>query len=154
MTYTCRYEQRNKGTKFCADSKGYLVDEDGFDYMKLALLRDIKAQQRFLSDYSKTYAHSKYFEEAKPWSERCDVAFLCASQHEIDQSDAINLVNAGCCLLVEAGAVDVLRKASVLIAPAIAAGAGGVTAGQIEVLRECNSMQWSAEDFVTDYRKH
>ena len=52
-------------------------------------------------DYSKTYARSKYYDEAKPWSERCDVAFACTSQNEIDQSDAINLVNSGCRILVE-----------------------------------------------------
>ncbi|CAA7044480.1 unnamed protein product [Microthlaspi erraticum] len=137
-----------------SDSKGYLVDDDGFDYMKLAFLRDIKSQQRSLRDYSKTYARAKYFDEVKPWNERCDVAFPCASQNEVDQADAINLVNGGCRLLVEgsnmpctAEAVDVFRKANVLIAPAIAAGAGGVAAGEIEVLRESNSMQWSAEDF-------
>ena len=30
------------------DSKGYLVDEEGFDYDKIALLREIKTQQRSL----------------------------------------------------------------------------------------------------------
>ncbi|THG15026.1 hypothetical protein TEA_013932 [Camellia sinensis var. sinensis] len=116
-----------------SDSKGYLVDEDGFDFMKISFLRDIKTQQRSLRDYSKTYARSKYYDEVKPWNERCDVAFPCASQNEIDHSDAINLVNSGCRILVEGSnmpctpeAVDVLRKANVLIAPAIAAGAGGV----------------------------
>lgn len=34
--------------KYCTDSKGYLVDEEGFDYMKISFLRDIKAQQRSL----------------------------------------------------------------------------------------------------------
>ncbi|KAJ1411141.1 hypothetical protein SESBI_21384 [Sesbania bispinosa] len=115
-----------------SDTRGYLVDEDGFDYMKVSLLRDIKAQQRSLRDYSKTYARSKYYDEAKPWNERCDIAFACASQNEIDQSDAVNLVNSGCRILVEGSnmpctpeAFDVLRKAGVLIAPAMAAGAGG-----------------------------
>ncbi|KAF3518675.1 hypothetical protein DY000_02059262 [Brassica cretica] len=84
-----------------SDSKGYLVDDEGFDYMKLAFLREIKSQQRSLRDYSKTYARAKYFDEVKPWNERCDVAFPCASQNEVDQADAINLVNAGCRLLVE-----------------------------------------------------
>lgn len=31
-----------------ADSKGYLVDEDGFDFMKISFLREIKIQQRSL----------------------------------------------------------------------------------------------------------
>ncbi|XP_047338763.1 NADP-specific glutamate dehydrogenase isoform X2 [Impatiens glandulifera] len=131
-----------------SDSKGYLVDEDGFDFTKVTLLRDIKAQQRSLRDYSKTYARSKYYDEAKPWNERCDVAFPCASQNEIDQSDAISLVNSGCRLLVEGSnmpctpeGVDVLRKANILTAPAIAAGCGGVAAGELELIN------WSPEEF-------
>ncbi|GMH22064.1 hypothetical protein Nepgr_023907 [Nepenthes gracilis] len=137
-----------------SDSKGYLVDEDGFDYMKIQSLRDMKAQQRSLRDYSKTYARSKYYDEARPWSERCDVAFPCATQNEIDQSDAIHLINSGCRLLVEGSnmpctpeAVDVLRKANVLVVPAMAAGAGGVAAGELELNHEFNLMQWSPEDF-------
>ncbi|CAI9773584.1 unnamed protein product [Fraxinus pennsylvanica] len=135
-----------------SDSKGYLVDEDGFDFIKISFLRDIKAQLRSLRDYSKTYARSKYYDDAKPWNERCDVAFPCASQNEIDQSDAINLVNSGCRILVEGSnmpctpeAVDVLRRANVLVAPSIAAGVCGVVAGELE-LKECN-LNWSPEDF-------
>ncbi|KAL7114089.1 hypothetical protein ACP275_04G098600 [Erythranthe tilingii] len=135
-----------------SDSKGYLVDEDGFDFMKISFLREIKSQNRSLRDYSKTYARSKYYDEAKPWSERSDVAFPCASQNEIDQSDAINLVNSGCRIIVEGSnmpctheAVDVLRKANVFVAPSMAAGLGGVVAGELE-LKECN-LSWSPEDF-------
>ncbi|KAF7814173.1 NADP-specific glutamate dehydrogenase isoform X1 [Senna tora] len=137
-----------------SDSRGYLVDEDGFDYLKVSFLRDIKTQQRCLRDYSKTYARSKYYDEAKPWNERCDIAFACASQNEINQSDAINLVNSGCRILVEGSnmpctpeAIDVLRKGNVLIAPAMAAGAGGVVAGELELNHECSLMHWSPEDF-------
>jgi len=49
----------------------------------------------------KAYARSKYYDEAKPWTERCDLAFACATQNEIDQSDAMNLVNSGCHILIE-----------------------------------------------------
>ncbi|KAI4330667.1 hypothetical protein MLD38_028931 [Melastoma candidum] len=137
-----------------SDSKGYLVDDDGFDYMKISFLREIKSQQRSLRDYSKTYARSKYYDEAKPWSERCDVAFPCATQNEIDQADAVNLVNSGCRLLIEGSnmpctpeALDVLRKSNVLIAPAMAAGAGGDVAGELELNHEYNLLNWSPEDF-------
>ncbi|XP_076884974.1 uncharacterized protein LOC143534355 [Bidens hawaiensis] len=135
-----------------SDSKGYLVDEDGFDFMKLSFLRDIKAQHRSLRDYSKTYARAKYYDEAKPWNERCDVAFPCASQNEIDHSDAISLVNLGCRILIEGSnmpctseAPEVLKGANVLIAPSIAAGTGGVVAGELE-LKEYN-LNWAPEDF-------
>ncbi|XP_020580822.1 NADP-specific glutamate dehydrogenase isoform X1 [Phalaenopsis equestris] len=139
-----------------SDSKGYLVDDDGIDFVKFSLLRDIKAQQRSLREYLKSYPRAKYFEDAKPWQEPCDVAFPCALQNEIDQSDAVALVNAGCRILIEGSnmpctpqAVDVLRKAKVLVAPAKAASAGGVAGGEHELNHEYNLMHWSAEDFET-----
>ncbi|KAF6171771.1 hypothetical protein GIB67_007292 [Kingdonia uniflora] len=139
-----------------SDTRGYLVDEDGFDYPKLSLLREIKANQRSLRDYSKTYGRSKYYEDAKPWTERCDLAFPCATQNEIDVSDAVNLVTSGCRILVEGSnmpcttqAIDVLRKSSVLVAPAMAAGSGGVAAGEHELNQECSLMHWSSEEFET-----
>ncbi|OAY66930.1 NADP-specific glutamate dehydrogenase [Ananas comosus] len=120
-----------------SDSKGYLFDEDGFDYVKFSLLRDIKVQQRSLSDYTKSYPRAKYVAEAKPWNERCDIAFPCACQNEIDQSEALAIVSSGCRVLIEGSnmpctlqAIDVLRKAKVLVAPAKAASAGGDTMKQ------------------------
>ncbi|MCI27486.1 NADP-specific glutamate dehydrogenase-like, partial [Trifolium medium] len=35
-------------------------------------------------------------------------------------------------------AVQVLRKANILVAPAMAAGAGGVVAGELELNHECS----------------
>uniref|UniRef100_A0A804ICP2 glutamate dehydrogenase (NADP(+)) n=1 Tax=Musa acuminata subsp. malaccensis TaxID=214687 RepID=A0A804ICP2_MUSAM len=84
-----------------SDSKGYLLDEDGFDFVKLSFLRDIKVQQKSLRDYLKSNPRAKYFEGAKPWSEQCDIAFPCASQNEIDQPDAVALINSGCQILIE-----------------------------------------------------
>ncbi|XP_042461597.1 NADP-specific glutamate dehydrogenase-like isoform X3 [Zingiber officinale] len=137
-----------------SDSKGYLLDEDGFDYMKISLIRDIKLQQKSLREYLKSNPRAKYFEDAKPWSECCDIAFPCASQNEIDQPDAIALVNSGCRVLVEGSnmpctpqAIDILRKAKVLVAPAKAASAGGVAVGELELSHECNLMQGSSEGF-------
>lgn len=52
-------------------------------------------------DYLKSYPRAKYVEDRKPWSERCDVAFPCASQNEIDQSDALSLVTSGCRIIIE-----------------------------------------------------
>ncbi|KAH0462874.1 hypothetical protein IEQ34_007456 [Dendrobium chrysotoxum] len=139
-----------------SDSKGYIVDDDGIDFVKFSHLRDIKAQQRSLREYLKSYPRAKYFDDAKPWQEPCDVAFPCASQNEIDQPDAVALVNAGCRILIEGSnmpctpqAIDVLKKGKVLVAPAKAASAGGVAGGEHELNHEYNLMHWSAEDFET-----
>uniref|UniRef100_B9GH48 glutamate dehydrogenase (NADP(+)) n=1 Tax=Populus trichocarpa TaxID=3694 RepID=B9GH48_POPTR len=137
-----------------SDSKGYLVDEDGFDYMKISFLRDIKAQKRSLRDYSKTCARSKYYDEAKPWSVRGDVAFPCGYQNEIDQSDAINLVNSGCRILVqELGLTSFVKRSrgqiwsQSCVALAIYVRKLKVVAGELELNHECNLLNWSPEDF-------
>ncbi|CAN6456998.1 unnamed protein product [Victoria cruziana] len=137
-----------------SDSRGYLLDPEGFNYDKFPFLRDIKVQQRSLRDYVKSYTQAKYFEDAKPWSERCDLAFPCASQNEMDQADALALVNSGCRILIEGSnmpctpqAIDVLRKAKVLVAPAKAASAGGVGVGELESSQDCSSIHWSPEEF-------
>lgn len=137
-----------------SDSRGYLLDEEGFDYVKLNLLREIKVQQRNLREYLKTYSRAKYFDEAKPWSERCDIAFPCASQNELNHADALNLVNSGCRILIEgsnmpctAEAVDVLRKSKVLVGPAKAASAGGVGVAELEANQDGNLIHWSPEEF-------
>ncbi|KAJ0008351.1 hypothetical protein Pint_28804 [Pistacia integerrima] len=43
--------------------------------------------------------------------------------------------------------VNIPTKANVLIAPAMAADAGRVVAGELELNHECNLMHWSPEDF-------
>jgi glutamate dehydrogenase (NADP+) len=84
-----------------SDSRGYLYDEEGFDYGKLALLRDIKLHNKSLRDYTKSYTKAKYYDDSKPWSVKCDVAFPCATQNELNHVDAMALVNAGCQIVFE-----------------------------------------------------
>ncbi|XP_048563189.1 NADP-specific glutamate dehydrogenase isoform X4 [Triticum urartu] len=81
-----------------SDSEGYLFDGDGFDYVKYTLIRNIKAQQRSLKEYLKTFPRAKYINDAKPWGSNMP----CTGQ-----------------------AVDILRKAKVHVAPAKATAAGG-----------------------------
>lgn len=137
-----------------SDSEGYLFDGDGFDYVKYTLIRNIKAQQRSLKEYLKTFPRAKYINDAKPWGEQCDIAFPCASQNEIDQGEALSIISSGCRVLIECSnmpctgqAVDILRKAKVHVAPAKATAAGGVAVGELELNPEFSLMQWSVEDF-------
>jgi glutamate dehydrogenase (NADP+) len=46
-----------------SDSRGYLLDDEGFDYGKLALLRNIKIHNKSLRDYTKSYSRAKYFND-------------------------------------------------------------------------------------------
>lgn len=137
-----------------SDSAGYLIDSEGFDYMKLGILKELNSRQKGLREYTKNFPQSKYVEDAKPWAEKCDVAFACASQNEINHSDAISLVSTGCQVFIEGSnmpctveATEVLRKSKVIIGPCKAANVGGAVVTMLEIEHRCGRLQLSAEDF-------
>ncbi|MCO5562017.1 hypothetical protein L7F22_015643 [Adiantum nelumboides] len=151
-----RERERERESLCIVDSRGYLYDESGLDDGKLRYIRQIKAQQKSLREYTKSYPRAKYCDEAKPWAERCEVAFPCATQNELNHSDAIALVNGGCRFLVEGAvmpctseALDVLRKSNVFVAPSKAASAGGVAVAALEATHSVTEiqMQFTIEEF-------
>ncbi|KAJ0075097.1 hypothetical protein Patl1_33402 [Pistacia atlantica] len=79
-----------------SDSKGYLLDENGFDYMKITFLRDIKAQQR-----------------------KTTKRFMLGLSTMREQNLGVKGSNMPSTPMV----ANILTKANVLIAPAMAADA-------------------------------
>jgi hypothetical protein len=64
---------------------------------------------------------------------KCDVAFPCATQNELNHADAMALVNAGCQIVFEGAnmpctteAMEIFRKSKILVGPGKAANVGGV----------------------------
>ncbi|KAL2624367.1 hypothetical protein R1flu_008612 [Riccia fluitans] len=136
-----------------SDSRGCIIDEDGFDLAKLSHLMDIKNHRKSLREYTKTHPRSKYIDDGKPWGVRCDLAFPCASQNELNHSDAMALVNAGCKIVVEGGnmpcttdALEVFRKSKIVYAPGKAANAGGVVISGSEMIQYTGRTQWSPDE--------
>lgn len=37
----------------------------------------------------------------KPWAVKCDIAFPCATQNELNHADAMSLINVGCQIIIE-----------------------------------------------------
>ena len=80
----------------------------------------------------------------------CDVAIPCATQNEISATDAANLVEGGCRLVVEGAnmpttpeALRVFEGAGVRFAPGKAANAGGVAASALEMQQNASRDSWS-----------
>lgn len=136
-----------------SDSGGYLLDNEGFDFTKIKVLKEIKCQRKNLSEYVKLYPRSKYIDERKPWSEKCEMAIPCATQNEINFSDAQQLVNGGCQFLIEgssmpctAEAIEVLRISKVIVGPSKAACAGGAVVAALELEHRSKRISLGAEE--------
>jgi glutamate dehydrogenase (NADP+) len=136
-----------------SDSGGFIHDPDGIDEEKLAFVMELKNVRRGrIQEYAERY-RATYVADQKPWSIPCDMAFPCATQNEVDEHDAGELINNGCRLLGEGanmpatpGAIDRLLKGGVLYAPGKAANAGGVATSGLEMSQNSIRTRWSFDE--------
>ncbi|QJW37892.1 NADP-specific glutamate dehydrogenase [Cellulosimicrobium protaetiae] len=133
-----------------SDSSGYVVDEAGVD---LDLLRQVKEVERGrVADYAARRPGARVVTDGSIWDVPCDVALPCATQNELDEGAAKQLVANGVVAVAEGAnmpttpaAVALLQDAGVLFAPGKAANAGGVATSALEMQQNASRDSWSFE---------
>ena len=136
-----------------SDSSGYIYDPDGIDEEKLRYVMELKNVKRLrISEYSAKY-NCEFVKNQTPWSVKCDVALPCATQNELVEKDAKELIKNGCVVVAEGAnmpctnhAVSVLLENKVLFAPGKAANAGGVAVSGLEMSQNSLRLNWSREE--------
>ncbi len=142
-----------------SDSTGYVYDAEGFNVEKLAYVLNLKNIRRGrIKEYADKY-NAQYFEGKTPWDVKCDLAFPCATQNEINAEDAKLLISNGCFLVSEGAnmpstpeAVEVYIASKILYGPGKAANAGGVSTSGLEMTQNSMRLPWSREE--VDSRLH
>lgn len=138
----------------CSDSSGSVYDKDGIDADKLAFLKDLKEVRRGrVSEYAEKYPSAEYLDGQRPWGVKCDLAFPCATQNELDGDDAKSLIDNGCIAVAEGAnmpstldAVHQFLEAKCLFGPAKAANAGGVAVSGLEQAQNSMRIAWSHKE--------
>ncbi|MFT4614515.1 MAG: glutamate dehydrogenase (NADP+) [Bacteroidia bacterium] len=136
-----------------SDSSGFIHDPDGIDEEKLAWIIDLKTNRRGrIAEYAEKFG-CEFHEGKRPWGVKCDLAFPCATQNELDEDDAKTLVANGCKAVSEGAnmpttveAIHVLLENKLLYGPGKAANAGGVAVSGLEMSQNSIRMSWSEED--------
>lgn len=136
-----------------SDSLGYVYDQEGFDVEKLAYVMELKNELKgTLKDYVAKFPKAEYVLGARPWDVKCDIALPCATQNELDDTDARILVANGCICVAEganmpstAAAMSVFQQAKILYAPGKASNAGGVATSGLEMSQNSLRLKWSFE---------
>ncbi|MFO0689371.1 MAG: NADP-specific glutamate dehydrogenase [Myxococcota bacterium] len=136
-----------------SDSDGFVHDPRGIDAEKLAWTIDLKTRRRGrIREYVEKWGGSFHAGE-RPWRVPCDLAFPCATQNEIDASDARALVANGCRLVAEGAnmpsnldAIRVFQESRILFGPAKAANAGGVAVSGLEQTQNAMRLSWTREE--------
>jgi len=133
-----------------SDSSGYVVDEAGVD---VELLRQIKEVERGrVADYVERRSGARLVTDGSIWDVPATVAVPCATQNELDERAAKQLVANGVVAVAEGAnmpttptAVALLQDAGVLFAPGKAANAGGVATSALEMQQNASRDAWSFE---------
>lgn len=137
-----------------SDSGGYIHDADGIDEDKLAFVMDLKNNKRGrISEYVDEYTSAKFHKGKTPWDVKCDIALPCATQNELHEEDAKNLLDNGCMCVAEganmpctADAVHLFHKKKILFAPGKASNAGGVATSGLEMSQNSLRISWTREE--------
>ena len=137
-----------------SDSSGYIFDSDGICSDKLAFVMDLKNNKRGrISSYVKTYPNAQYFANKTPWEQPCDIALPCATQNELQLSDAKRLLDNGCICVSEGAnmpstneAIFAFQKAKILFAPGKASNAGGVATSGLEMTQNSLRYNWTRDE--------
>ena len=133
---------------------GYIYDEDGVSGEKIDFMVTMRNSNRDLvQDYSDKYPSAKFFPGKRPWEVPVDVAIPCATQNELNEEDAMNLINNKCICVVEGAnmpcfpkAIEAFQKAKMPFAPGKAANAGGVATSGLEMTQNAMHLSWPREE--------
>ncbi|MDZ4838579.1 MAG: NADP-specific glutamate dehydrogenase [Bacteroidota bacterium] len=143
-----------------SDSDGYIYDEQGINTEKLAYIMKLKNEDRGrISEYVEHYKSATFTAntaeqiENALWKTKADCAFPCATQNEVNEADANNLVAAGVKLLCEGAnmpctnpAIEILMAGGVAYAPGKATNAGGVATSGLEMTQNSQRLYWTSSE--------
>ena len=137
-----------------SDSKGYIYDSEGIDANKLAFVMELKNVKRGrISEYVNTYPSATFIEGKRPWEVKVDIALPCATQNELEGSEAKVLLSNGVMCIAEGAnmpstpeAIEEFHKAKVLFSPGKASNAGGVATSGLEMSQNSLRISWSSKE--------
>jgi glutamate dehydrogenase (NADP+) len=143
-----------------SDSSGYIYDEKGIDRGKLQFVMYLKNVKRGrIKEYADKYPEAVYTEpdpgsDHNPlWDRKADCAFPSATQNEINEKDARNMVKNGVQVVAEGAnmpttpeGIDIFLDSKVLFAPGKAANAGGVAVSGLEMSQNAMRIKWSRQE--------
>ena len=131
---------------------GYIYDEKGITQEGVDYMLELRASNNDVVEQYADKFGAKFFAKKKPLEVKCDIAFPCAIQNELNEEDAKQLVASGCQMVVEttnmgctAEAVKYLNS-HITFAPGKAANAGGVAVSGLEMSQNSMRYSWTAEE--------
>ena len=137
-----------------SDSSGYIHEANGLTTEHLDWIKDLKNVRRGrISEFADAHASASFHSGERPWGVACEAAFPCATQNELNEAEAKQLIANGCQVVAEGAnmpstpeAIEAFQAAKVLFAPGKASNAGGVATSGLEMSQNSLRMNWTREE--------
>ena len=134
-----------------SDSNNSIYVPSGIDFESIRTLKEDN------KDRIRNYKHNSDEVVVLPtkdiWGIKCDIAFPCATQFELDEDDARKLIDNGCIGVFEGAnmpctieAANMFIKNKVIYSPGKASNAGGVAVSGLEIEQNKKNEHWSFEE--------
>ena len=137
------------------DSSNAIYDPTGIDFETLRALKEDRRER--IKEYTKLKKSATMLGSREIWGIKCDVAFPCATQFELDENDAKKLIENGVVGVFEGAnmpctieAANLFIKNKVIYSPGKASNAGGVAVSGLEIEQNVKGEKWSFE--TVDHR--
>ncbi len=133
------------------DSSNCIYVPNGIDFETLRALKEDRRGR--IKEYKELVKDEVQVLNSKDiWSIKCDIAFPCATQFELDENDAQKLIDNGCIGVFEGAnmpctleAANLFIKNKIIYSPGKASNAGGVAVSGLEIEQNKKGEKWSFE---------
>ena len=133
---------------------GYIYDPDGISGEKIDYMLELRASGNdIVAPYAEEYPNATFYPGKKPWEQKVDIAMPCATQNEVNEEDAKQLVANGVMCVGEVSnmgcrpeAIDTFLAARIMYGPGKAVNAGGVATSGLEMTQNAMHISWTSEE--------
>ena len=133
---------------------GYVYDADGISGEKIDYMVDMRMSgDNRVEAFAEKFPSAVFHKGKRPWESKVDIAIPAATQNELNEDDAKQLVEKGVFCVTEAAnmpctleAIKVFLEAKILFAPGKAANAGGVAASGLEMTQNSIRLNWTSDE--------
>lgn len=132
---------------------GYIYDEAGISGEKIDYMLELRAT---CNDVVEPYAEefgAQFVPNKRPWGVKVDIALPCATQNELNKTDAQQLIDNGVLCVAEISnmgctpeAIDLFIENKTMYGPGKAVNAGGVATSGLEMTQNAMHMSWTSSE--------
>lgn len=132
---------------------GYIYDENGISGEKIDYMLDLRATcNDVVAPYAEKFG-AVFVPDRRPWELKVDIALPCATQNELNEEDAKQLIANGVICVGEISnmgctpeAIDLFLHHKIMYGPGKAVNAGGVATSGLEMTQNAMHLSWPAEE--------